>query len=265
MTNQDSEDAGVLVQAENRMDDNDLADSFNAYSERLRDRLSGGNFMLFNPDIFDNSGSIQNFGFSVERVFPAHSYSLLFNFKRSDFRDIIEKAYDQGVRGIKFHSYNQNIVQEDFPAVCEVCQYAEEKKMFICIDTSFGTRKLYDCDNLRLAAYLSQNIEASPIILLHSGGARIFEAMLLAEDAKNIYLENSFSPIYYEGSSIEQDFYFAYRKLGCEKILFGSDFPYVQLDEAIDKSLDNFQRAGFTSREIETIMYDNAVNLIENA
>lgn len=259
-----SEDAGELVQAENRMLDQDLADSFNVYSDTLSERLAGGNFMLFNQDIFAEPDSIKNFDSNVSRVFPSHSYTMLFNFRRKDFRDMIDGAFEQGVRGIKFHSYNQNIRNEDFPAVCEVCRYAEKKNLYICIDTSFGTRKMYDCDNLHLAAYLSEHINHSPIILLHSGGARIFEAMLLAEDAQNIYLENSFSPIYYAGSSIEADFYFAYKKAGAEKILFGSDFPYVQLDESIDKTLDSLQKTGFSSREIEMIMFENAMGITQH-
>ena len=104
-----------------------------------------------------------------------------------------------------------------------------------------------DCDEVTeyaktlpgVAAAIANRVTRAPIILLHSGGSRCLEAMLLADATKNVFLETSFTLPYYLNSSIERDLAFAYKKLGANKILYGSDFPYISLKES-EKSFFEF-------------------------
>ncbi|NOX15369.1 MAG: amidohydrolase family protein [Epsilonproteobacteria bacterium] len=133
--------------------------------------------------------------------------------------------------------------------------------MFIAIDTSYGTLNLYRNDNLKLSTLIANKIKKSPIILLHSGGARVLEAMLIAESQNNIYLETSFSILCYHNSSIEQDFAFAYKKIGTNRVLYGSDSPYINLKESISFTSKYLQKYNFLDSEIENIFFNTAKNI----
>ncbi len=252
-----------MILSENLMTDADLRKSVEKYSPLFKAELSGGNFMIFNQDIFVDNGRIDGFKSLLDETLPNYSLTMLFNYRRDDYLNIMDNAINQNVRGIKFHSYDQNIRNGDFDRILKICKFAEQKNLFICLDTSFGTGRMYDCDNLKLAIHLSESIKNTPIILLHSGGARVLEAMLLADDRKNIFLETSFSPIFYQESSLENDFAFAYKKIGCQRVLFGSDFPYIDLNKAINFTLNYLQKNNFSSGDIEDIMFNNATGLTE--
>jgi predicted TIM-barrel fold metal-dependent hydrolase len=160
-----------------------------------------------------------------------------------------------------FQSYLQKITPADYPEILRVAQFVSARKGLICVDTSYGTSRMYAYDNLKLAAFISEMITATPIILIHAGGLRILEAMLLADLQPNIYLETSFSVDYYRGSSVAQDFAFAFRKLGAERILYGSDFPYVDPTQAATQMQEYLDQHGFTLAEQAAIMGDNGRTL----
>ncbi len=255
----EDDSTSVASKDETKMGPSEIALSLDHSKNTFQKNVNGTNFMLLNQDLFFNNGNISDFSQKAHPLFEQTYFTAVINFRDGLFRDAIDNAIDQGITGIKFHSYIQSIADEDFEDVLQVAQYAQDKGLYICIDTSFGTSKMYVHDNLKLAAYLSDHIIRIPIILLHSAGARIFEAMLLAEDKHNIILETSFSLPYYAGSSLEADFAFAYRKIGTDRILYGSDFPYVSLEESIEFVTGFLEKYSFTLRETEDIMYNNAI------
>lgn len=121
---------------------------------------------------------------------------------------------------------------------------------------------MYKYDNLHLAVEIAEQVKEVPIVLLHSGGLRVMEAMLLALDKPNIYLEMSFSVPFYANSRVWEDFCFAYRKIGYRRVLYASDYPYVSIKESLDRANQLLDRARFSDFEREAIFYENASNLI---
>jgi predicted TIM-barrel fold metal-dependent hydrolase len=222
-------------------------------------QIKGANFLLFNTNLF--KGSIASFRESVKAKLQNYAFTALIDFRRNDLNEYIQKAFDEGARAIMFNSYLQKIDLAEFERVLNACKIASGLGMRICIDGSYGTSKMYTYDNLKLACYVADNISEVPIIIIHSGGYRVLEAMLLALDKTNVHLDTSFSLPYYLGSSLEQDFAFAYKKLGAEKIVFGSDHPYCNFTEALKQHLGFFEKHKFNDDEIEKIMYRNAVRL----
>ena len=217
--------------------------------------LNGLNIMIFNKKLFKTKEKNNFFAF-VKKYVNNCLFTTLLDFRDKNCIEQLEIAYSLGVRGLKFHSYIQNISNNEINKILQLCQKAEELNMFIAIDTSYGTLNLYKNDNLQLATLIANKIKKSPIILLHSGGARVLEAMLIAESQKNIYLETSFSILYYINSSIEQDFAFAYKKIGTNKVLYGSDSPYTDLEKSISFTLKYLQKYNFSDIEIENIFFN---------
>ena len=197
----------------------------------------------------------------VRRDLPGSTFTALIDFRREDAVSAVDSAATQGVRGLKFHSYFQRIAAEDFPAALALARRAQERRMFVCVDTSYGTSGMYRFDNLRLACLLADALTC-PIILLHSGGLRVFEAMLLAEEHPHVFLETSFSLDYYRGSTVEEDLRWVYRKLGPQRLLYGSDHPYVGLANSAHDQQIFLGNCGFSQKDLALIMHDNALSLI---
>ena len=144
----------------------------------------------------------------------------------------------------------------------KISKKAQSLGMSVMIDTSYGSLDMYQYDNLKLTSEIAKHVTDVPIILLHSGGARCLEAMLLADCCQNIYLETSFTLPYYIGSSVERDLAFAYKKLGSDRIVYGSDFPYINQDDSLSAFLSFAQKWEFSDTEIDNILSKSAPRVL---
>lgn len=229
------------------------------YSASELKKVTGANFQLFNTDLLDTSiGDFQN---EVQRNCDHFYLTCLVNFRRSDIAIYLSKVKDAGIKAIMFNSYLQQIGDADFAAVYLASSIAEKLGLIICIDGSYGTSKMFEYNNSKLACHIADVITKVPIVIVHSGGYNILRSMLLSLDKPNVWLDTSFSLPFYIGSSIENDFAFAYKKMSYEKIVFGSDHPYMDLDTSIEIHQQFFEKYKFPSAAIENIFFNNAVTL----
>ena len=190
---------------------------------------------------------------------------MLVDFDTKPTTELLKKAHRSGIHFIKFHSYVQKIDNSMYEKCIEWARMAEESGIGICIDTSYGSHLMYKYDNLTLAADICSIIKDVPIILLHSGGLRVLEAMLLCDVTENLYLECSLSPHYYSKiPSVTNDIISVYSRLGHERILYASDYPYLDFSDSADFMDSFFISCGFTEEERHSIFFDNSVNLLSS-
>lgn len=238
----------------------DFEDCFLGYRAVLTESCVGGNIMLLNSAL--EVAEIESLIATVRASWSNSSFTVLVDPRDPEWRERLGQLRAVGVSGIKFHCYIQQLSEADFSSCIAMSTLAQSLGLAVMIDTSYGSLDMYRFDNLRLAAAIATRVRHVPIVLLHSGGARCLEAMLLADAARNVYLETSFSLPYYLGSSIERDLAFAYRKLGEERVLYGSDFPYVALDESRDKFLEFLDRWGFSAQASERMLRWNGAAVL---
>jgi len=224
----------------------------------LSDTLSGGNFMIFNSNLFEENNKFIEY---TNSNFDIYSYTLLVNFRDKSIFKKLEKAIASGINFIKFHSYHQKITPHDYNIIIKICKFAEKNHIKICLDGSYGSSKMLKYDIIDLICTISDEITKAPIIVLHSGGIKCLEVMLLALEKPNIFLETSFTLPFYIGSSIEKDLAFVYNKIDSNKILYGSDSPYVEFDDSFNKSYSFFKKWGLADK-IEDIFYNNSIKLL---
>ncbi len=251
------------LQAEASMAVPEMLDALVEVEDQIGSNVEQVNLMLFNPTLFvgESPDGFDSVVARLHEIAPESVLTTLIDFRHPDALQAVDRAREAGVDGLKFHSYFQNIGQSDFQDALRVALRAQRNEMFLCVDTSYGTSRMFSHDNLQFAAFLSGYIDEVPLILLHSGGLRALEAMLLAESNSNVWLETSFSINYWRGSRVEQDLAFAYDKLGSGQILYGSDFPYVSMEAAIEETMGFFEYHEFNSKEVEAIVYKNAERL----
>ena len=241
---------------------NNLAEYYSYWSE-----VDLVNLMILNDTLFlsDNSAEklkniLSQYSKIVSvtattplRVHYEHSYNAL---------NYLEILKDAGVKGIKFHSYTQAISEADYSNVILIAQKAASLGFYICVDTSYGTTKLFDYNNMKLAARICEFVKDTPVILLHSGGMRFNDALVIADYCPNVYLETSFSLNYLANSPYEDFFAFLYRKIGAKRVIYASDFPYVPIEEAIRVLERVLDKAGFNDSEKEEVFYTNAARIV---
>lgn len=251
----EADNVNELIKQDLNLDLASISYGLNIYQDDFKG-LNGGNIQLFNTRLLD--GNISSLRQELASHFEGFYTTLLIDFRRSDIIEYLHLAKNAGITAIMFNSYLQKIGDEDFIEVYKACKVASDLNFIICIDASYGTSKMFSYNNIKLACFIADGISETPIVIVHSGGYNIIPAMWLALDKKNIWLDTSFSLPCYIGSSLEQDFAFAYKKLNYKRIVFGSDHPYMQLDNTIEIHRSFFEKHSFPAIAIEDIFYNNA-------
>jgi predicted TIM-barrel fold metal-dependent hydrolase len=157
----------------------------------------------------------------------------------------MEEFFDQySPRGLKVHPRYQGVTVND-AVVLEVFHWAQEREVVILVDVFLHGPSL-DNPDLHPIAYhrVAQSMPQLKMILAHAGGYKMMEAFMVAKSNPNIYLDLSFTPAYFHGSSIAEDCGFLCRRLPSGRVLYGSDFPYVPFAESVDRARDLMNGAG---------------------
>ncbi len=139
-----------LIANENTLTSSELQFCYETYLPTFKKYIQACNIMLFNQNIHHEHG-IDSFIKKVKQDLNGSLFTSLIDFRRDDALTYLDKAIQDGIDAIKFHSYSQKITNSDFSSIINLCKYAEAKGLIICIDTSFGTSKMYDYDNLKLS------------------------------------------------------------------------------------------------------------------
>jgi predicted TIM-barrel fold metal-dependent hydrolase len=252
------DDVNVVIAQDMSLGADGIQLGFDTHKKILKDCV-GANFLLFNTKLFDSD--VSSFFQQVNSSLEIKKYTALIDFRRTDINDYIDNLVKSGVNAVMVNSYLQQIEDADFNSVLRAFCYAECKGLIICIDGSYGTSKMYTYDNMKLACYVADHITKVPIVIVHAGGYRLIEAMALALDKKNVWLDTSFSLPYYENSSIEIDFAYVLKKMNSERIVFGTDHPYIEFNEGVQKHINFFSKFKFNADDVEKILYCNAIKL----
>ena len=175
---------------------------------------------------------------------------------KKNYASDLEKAFNKGIKIIKILPYEQKIIRERYPQIIKMAKLAKKKKMALSICSTYGSKLLYDTNGVELAAHVKSKVDI-PIILAHAGGPKIFEAMTLALEYENIFLDLSFSLKYWRGSSVIKDFAFALKKLNYKKCFYGSDYPYVDFNESLEYFLRFAKEYNFSKKGRYDMLYAN--------
>lgn len=146
----------------------------------------------------------------------------------------LEKAVnDLGLRGLKLHPRLQNFPPND-SRIIPIIEKAGELDIPIVFDTFPQGPGLIE--NVLPLNYdrLAKEAPNTKIILAHSGGSRVLDALMVAKANENIYLDISYSMHYYQGSSVIKDFIFAIKKLGADRVIYGSDYPELGIRDSFE-------------------------------
>jgi len=145
-----------------------------------------------------------------------------------EIQEEIERCYDMGMRGFKIHPSLHG-----YPANGEnlrpMWEYANDKGLPILSHTWAGDRTC----SPGVLGKLAEEYPNVPVLLGHSGGppAGNDEAVAVCKKRENVFLETCCSSAPY--GTIER----FVREAGADKVLYGSDMPFVNANAQIGKIL----------------------------
>ncbi|MBF0595498.1 MAG: amidohydrolase family protein [Candidatus Omnitrophica bacterium] len=138
------------------------------------------------------------------------------------------------LQGLKIHPRVQRISPND-PRVIRLVTLAAEIGIPVVLDcfpqysAAFEVEKTFP----QRIGELARAVPGARIIMAHAGGYKMWDAFFVARAHPNIYLDFSFSPQYFKGSSLWQDLGFILKKLGAHRCIYGSDHPEVSVGESL--------------------------------
>ena len=174
----------------------------------------------------------------------------------------VVRCLEAGLSGIGEIAFYQSGIdgasQEKLKPLMEIC---EDKNLPVLIHTNEPVGHYYPGktpNTLEQIYRLVRKFSNNKIVLAHWGGGMFFFNLLkkeVGEYLKNVYFDTAASPFLY----YPQIYQIAIQIIGKNKILFGSDFPLLKPS----KYFKEFEKAGLSKDEIESICGNNAAGLLK--
>lgn len=239
-----------------------LGGNYDASPERLvRELASGGpdKVILLPIDALIST----EFVYEVSQLMPER----IFIFGSLDPKDAavkrLEYIYEKyRVKGLKLHPRRQGI-EPSGKEVSSVVAAASEMGLPVVFDCFPWGHDFQKYNHPAQYDILASKVPEAKIILAHCAGHYVFDAFTVAKSNPNLYLDISLSILYYQGSSVVNDIAFCIRKLGADRVIYGSDYPQYGFLEYLDATVALLDQAGFSGKEKDLIMGGNIERLIE--
>jgi uncharacterized protein len=170
----------------------------------------------------------------------------------------LERVAKLGAKEVKLHPNTQSFDVAD-PGVGTVVEKCGELGLVVLFDSY----KPWDSSEMGKFMMLSIQHKKTKIVLAHMGFTYFREAVSFATIKKlgmadNVWFDISAIAPTYADSPVQAELVWTMRKVGMDRILFGSDWPVYTPSEAITA----VRHLGLTETEQRKVFYDNAAQLL---
>lgn len=158
------------------------------------------------------------------------------------------------IKGIKIHPMVGGFTSKElFDSTRELVALASEKELPVAIHTGHipieGISGLTPYSPVHVLEPIIRAFPKCKFILTHIGWEAWRETLDIASSCPNVMVETSWQPARIIRRAVE--------RLGSSRVLFGSDFPLFQQDQALDEAI-----RALSPREFRVVCYRNAANLL---
>lgn len=177
---------------------------------------------------------------------------------KKDANELLRYSIEQqGFIGLKLHPRLQNFDIDDLRTYSLV-RYAGEMEIpvLICAFPD-GTQLMSGFSPIKYAL-LAKGCEKTKIIWAHMGGHMVIDFLMLAKRLPNVFMDTSYSLLYYRGSSIISDIVYAMHNLNFNRIFYGSDYPDRSIKTTFFESRDLLIEYGIDNKSLNKIFGGNA-------
>ena len=159
------------------------------------------------------------------------------------WKEEFKTRVSQGFKGIKLHPRSQNFKLTS-SKVMNLYEEAEKNKLAILVHTGFGLEQVAD-DLLEI----TKRFPKLKIIIGHAGFVDLDNVIKKLAKKENVLFDTSSLKIF--------DLFDLLKKVDYQKITFGSDIPYYDIDLALEGLIDSSITVGKTAYQIKKILGGN--------
>ncbi|MFT3882730.1 MAG: amidohydrolase family protein [Gemmatales bacterium] len=143
---------------------------------------------------------------------------------------MIAQARERGFYGLKVHPRLSQVAVND-PRWEAVLRQAEAHELTVLFD-AVPQSTVIPMMHMNYLAFdvLAKQYPKVQIILAHACAPDVLGGFVTVKANKNVYLDMSFSVMYYQGSSLDQDMAFVSDQID-RFVLYGSDYPMFPADQ----------------------------------
>lgn len=168
--------------------------------------------------------------------------------------EAVEKLYENGIKGIKFHTSHQQFDISD-----DRCRPLYKRiGQLGMITVIHGGKSLKRVKYWAWPSEVSKVIDCfqgAPFILAHMGGMNIDKTELNIVKDMPVFVDTAMANRWLS----QDEFYEDVQEIGVERVFFGSDLPWGD----IGTEIKFVQNAQFTEQEKGQIFYDNAIKILK--
>lgn len=162
---------------------------------------------------------------------------------------------------IKIHPKLFKIKKEDIDRVVDsIAQYDTQ----IIIDTLYSGHEIEYHNGIETGIAIALRYPERKVVLAHSGSVEFLKCMMATRYLPNVCYDYSFIQTYFQHTSLRIDMVDFLRRTA-NRIMFGSDYPSFQLDNALNNMKSLANEAGLTEKQTEMVMGLNAEQIYGHA
>jgi len=204
-----------------------------------------------NLDVIKNSKEYEPFFY----VFPSlHPFE-------PDVIDKLEFYHEIGIAGLKLHPrmHNYHIENKACVNLVKKAGHMELPVMICCFPDGINIKLGNTAASI---GRLADQAQDTKIAIGHAGGHKIIDYLMVAKSCKNLYLDLSFSLLYYRGSSIINDIKYVINNINGERIIWGTDYPDRPYSKSVKESLIVFEELEINSFLKNKIFNKNCIDYL---
>ena len=179
-------------------------------------------------------------------------------FKAEHLAGIMKKG---NFKGVKIHPRHQQLFIDD-ARLSELFAECSRKKIPVFIDCfPFGT--LSERNYPLAFEKIAKDNPSLKLIMGHMGGYRALDAFIVAKSNRNIFLDVSFTFMYFRGSSVEGDVKYMLKSLGPSRFIYGSDYPYKEMKDSLAGFKALSKAIGLNKKDLSAILGGNMESVLK--
>ncbi|MBF0096747.1 MAG: amidohydrolase family protein [Magnetococcales bacterium] len=175
----------------------------------------------------------------------------------------LQQAIEQwGFIGLKLHPRVQHFSLDE-PQVVALVRQAGRLAVPVLIDAfPDGDALMAGFDPLAYAR-LAKACPETRLIFAHFGGHKCLDFLMLAKRLPNVWLDFSYSLLYYRGASVVKDLTYCCRSLRYESVFYGSDYPDRSMAESLQESIVELNRHAVPAEAQRKLLFENARQFLQ--
>ncbi len=171
--------------------------------------------------------------------------------------DELERYKASGASGLKLHPRLHGY-RVDSDECIGLLRRAGELKMPVMVDCFPDGKNLSLGNTPEAFARLAEKVPDMRIAIGHAGGHKILDALMVAKSFPNIYLDLSYTLLYYRNNAtVMNSVSYAIERLHTERVFWGSDYPDRPYEETVKLSLKEFSKMNLSGLVRKSILEGN--------